>query len=43
MKFTEFYPTKPGPKKLDKGPQTQKEIGKPDRELRPYRNVVPKA
>lgn len=43
MKFTEFYPTKSGPKKVDKGPYIQKEAGKPERELKPYRAVVPKA
>jgi hypothetical protein len=44
MKFTEFYPTKPGPKNKDSKPYVHKEpVSKPERELKPYRVVVPKA
>ena len=44
MKFTEFYPAKSAPKKVDNKPYVHKEpVSKPERELKPYRVVVPKA
>ena len=44
MKFTEFYPAKSAPKKVDNKPYVHTEpVSKPERELKPYRVVVPKA